>query len=157
MAQIIAWPDGPDAVLLMRAADAAPLAIPGCWRRMSQVLRQLAARAEQRELRWHLTQMAARLDLTEAGRRAWTACLWGWLEDRSVIVPVSALTRLAAWADEVPGLRVRLEPGDAAAGGAADRSRARPCQRPLRDQALKRDAARGNAASMTTIRAILRR
>ncbi|WP_036721259.1 hypothetical protein [Paracoccus sphaerophysae] len=36
MAQIIAWPDGPDPVLRMRAADAAQLAIPGCWRRMSQ-------------------------------------------------------------------------------------------------------------------------
>jgi hypothetical protein len=58
------------------------------------LLLQLAA-AEQREVRWHLIQMAPRLPLTEGERADTVALLRGYLSDTSSIVKTSAMQALA--------------------------------------------------------------
>ena len=59
----------------------------------AQVLRAMAS--TQQEVRWHVAQMLAWLELTPGERDAAAATLVGYLDDRSAIVRVFALQALA--------------------------------------------------------------
>jgi hypothetical protein len=66
---------------------------------------QLAAAAEQAEVRWHLAQLFSRLTLTAAQRRRVAAILNGYLADASRLVKTFAMQGLAEIAAQDAQLR----------------------------------------------------
>lgn len=84
-------------VLRARSADAlekASRAVPGMLKPHSRSLLDLAERATQQEVRWHLAQMLPRLPLTAPGRRRAMRLLHRYLDDESRIVQVCAMQSL---------------------------------------------------------------
>ena len=87
----------------------------------------LARRATQPELRWHLSQMLPRLELSKGQRRRVAALLELYFKDRSVIVRVSALQAIVelSRADGELEETARRHLEQALRGSAAERARAR--------------------------------
>ena len=118
-------------VVRARAADAAEKisqARPELLAPFRKHLLQLAAVAEQQEVRWHLAQMLPRLELTARQRGEAADILFGYLKDKSGIVRTFALQGLADLARRSPELLEAVLPELEAAvrsGTPAMRSRAR--------------------------------
>ena len=126
-----------DAQLRTRSSDAAEKAArerPELLAPHADVLIEIAAEATQQEVRWHVAQMLARVEVTDERAAEAARILEGYLSDRSHIVEAWALSAIVALAGEHPALRdhardlvhERLE-----SDSAAVRARARL----LRDQA----------------------
>jgi hypothetical protein len=89
---------GADELVRMRAADAMEkltLTNPEWLRPFRVQIIQLAARAEQPELRWHLAQVLPRLKLSRRDRVIVAATLRRYLRDQSRIVKTFAMQGLA--------------------------------------------------------------
>jgi HEAT repeat protein len=87
-----------DPLVRMRAADAAEkltVKNPQLLQPFKRRLINLAAQAEQQELRWHLAQMLPRLELSEKDRKSVATILRGYLKDKSRIVKTFAMQSLA--------------------------------------------------------------
>jgi hypothetical protein len=101
----------PDAVVRMRAADAAEKAsrrIPELLRPFKTELLGLLAETTQQELRWHLAQMVPRFPLTAAERRSAVTSFQEYLSDTSSIVRIFAMQALADFAETDEKLRVEV-------------------------------------------------
>lgn len=86
------------------------------------------AASVQQEVRWHLALILPRLELTPTERALAIDILFGYLDDRSIIVKIHALQSLADLAATDSNLRLRLLPildATAETGSAAQRARAR--------------------------------
>jgi len=66
---------------------------------------QLAAVAEQQEVRWHLAQLLSRIKLTRVERQRVVRILFEYLEDESKIVKTFSMQTLADIAFQDPNLR----------------------------------------------------
>ena len=98
-----------DPLVRMRAADAAEkLTVnnPQLLQPFKRRLINLAAQAEQQELRWHLAQMLPRLELSEKDRKSVATILRGYTKDKSRIVRTFAMQGLADLATQDPRLRL---------------------------------------------------
>lgn len=87
-----------DPLVRMRAADAAEkltVKNPQLLQPFKRRLINLAAQAEQQELRWHLAQMLPRLELSDKDRKSVATILRGYLKDKSRIVKTFAMQSLA--------------------------------------------------------------
>lgn len=69
-----------------------------------------AMNSKQQEVRWHVAQMAPRIDWLADQRRTVVDWLFAGLGDNSRIVHVSALTALAEMAVDSPALRAKVGP-----------------------------------------------
>ena len=110
-AQLIAGLWSEDALVRMRAADAAEKVTRERGDLLQPYKRELLgllSEARQQELRWHLAVMVPRLALTAKERLAAVAALNHYLEDRSSIVKTFSLQGLAELAQEEPGMRPRV-------------------------------------------------
>jgi len=110
-AQLIAGLWSEDALVRMRAADAAEKVTRERGDLLQPYKRELLgllSEARQQELRWHLAVMVPRLALTAKERLAAVAALNHYLEDRSSIVKTFALQGLAELAQEEPSMRPRV-------------------------------------------------
>jgi hypothetical protein len=131
MGQVIDALASPDPIVRMRAADVAEKVSarkPGWLQLYKRPLLALMRTTEQAELRWHLAQMAPRLDLTRKQSREVETILFAYLHDGSRIVQAFSLQALADLAERDPRLRRRLLGrlrGLANRGSAAVRVRAR--------------------------------
>lgn len=108
---LLACFDDPDALIRMRAADAAEKvsrAIPGVLQRYKGALLDYLREAQQQELRWHLALMIPRLRMTSSERREVAECLEIYLGDRSSIVKTCAMQALAELADADLQLRAGI-------------------------------------------------
>jgi HEAT repeat protein len=97
-----------DALVRMRCADAVEkitLAHPEYLSPYKRQLMQLAAGAQDKEVRWHLAQMLPRLPLNARERRHAVELLNEYLTDESRIVKTFAMQALADIAGKDPGLR----------------------------------------------------
>ena len=102
-----------DAAVRMRAADVAEkisVQHPEWFQAYAGRLLALAETTEQQEIRWHMAQMFPRLKLAPPRRRRAVAALFKYLDDRSRIVQVSAITALVDLSLEEPALRRRVTP-----------------------------------------------
>ncbi len=111
--EIIDGLDHPDRVVRMRCADVAeksPGLEPAWLVPYKTKLLELAHRASDVELRWHLAQMLPRLGLDATERRQASDLLFGYLDDKSRIVRTSALQALCELSLADPTLRRRVEP-----------------------------------------------
>ena len=130
-AEIIAGLDDADPVVCVRAADVAEKvsrAHPEWLAPHRTVLLARMATAPDKEVRWHLAQMAPRLPLEERERERVVERLLQWLDDQSRIVQASALTALAELSANDLRLRrkvVGLAEALAASGPPSLRARAR--------------------------------
>jgi hypothetical protein len=101
--ELIAAMRDSDAVVRMRAADAAEkvsVREPAWFSPHANTLLSLAETSTQQEVRWHLAQMLPRLALSPAKRKRAAAALLNYLEDKSKIVQVTAMTALAELAND---------------------------------------------------------
>lgn len=97
-----------DAVLRMRCADAVEkitLTHPEYLRPYKRKLLQHVAKIEQPEVRWHVAQLLARLELTPAERREVIRILFAYLKDESKIVKTFSMQALAELAAQEIELR----------------------------------------------------
>lgn len=97
-----------DPLVRMRAADAAEkisVTRPELLGPYKRDLLGLLVEAEQIELRWHLTAMVPRLELSAPERQRAAAGLLHYLEDRSSIVKTFAMQALVDLAGQDPTLR----------------------------------------------------
>lgn len=97
MAELIECLESQDAVVRMRAADAAEKVSakrPGLLAPFAAELLALARQTTQQELRWHLALMIPRLRLGREERLRAADVFWPYLEDRSSIVKTFALQAL---------------------------------------------------------------
>ena len=102
-----------DRLVRMRAADAVEkitLARPNLLRGRARKVLQLAARAEEKEFRWHMALLLPRLALSRAQRMAAVDILHDYLRDRSSIVKTFAMQGLADLAREDRSLMSRVLP-----------------------------------------------
>ena len=100
-----------DPVVRMRAADAIEkitLSHAQYLKPHKQKILQLAAVATQQELRWHLAQIAPRLDLTPKEKIKVVNILFDYLQDKSNIVVTFSLQALADFAVDDRKLRPRV-------------------------------------------------
>jgi hypothetical protein len=100
-----------DPLIRMRCADIAEKVSsrhPDWLKPYKRKLIELAARTQEQELRWHLAQMAPRLDLDARERRRIETVLMDFLQDKSRIVQVSALQALADLSIDDANLRRRV-------------------------------------------------
>lgn len=108
---IIAGLSAADPVVRMRCADVAEkvsAAHPEWLQPHGKTLIDLAARATQQELRWHLAQMLPRLTLSVAEHRVAVKVMFDYLNDPSKIVKTFAMQALADFAQHDRSLRRRL-------------------------------------------------
>lgn len=87
-----------DPLVRMRCADAAEKVTalhPEYLRPYKDILLKTLSQAEQKEVRWHVAPMLARLSLTEAEQERVVAILFSYLNDRSSIVKTFAMQALA--------------------------------------------------------------
>jgi hypothetical protein len=134
-----------DPVIRMRAADAIEkitLQRPALLRPFKKGLLGLAAGSGaasiQQEVRWHLALLMPRLELTPIEHALAIDILFGYLDDRSIIVKTHALQSLADLAATDSNLRLRLLPildATVETGSAAQRARARKLLRRFSCQA----------------------
>jgi hypothetical protein len=111
--EVYAGLEDPDPLVRMRAADALEKITaqrPELLRPYKTGLLDLAARAVQQEVRWHLAQMLPRLDLDGAERRAAFETLVRYLDDPSRIVVTFAMQALADLAQADPALLPEVLP-----------------------------------------------
>lgn len=111
--EVFAGLEDPDPLLRMRAADALEKVTarrPELLRPYKTDLLDLAARAGQQEVRWHLAQMLPRLDLDSTERQAAFESLVRYLDDRSRIVVTFAMQALADLAQADPALMLEVLP-----------------------------------------------
>ena len=95
----------------MRAADAAEKITrkkPEFLRPYKTDLIQKVLLQEQQEVRWHVAQMIARLNLDNIELEQVVIALFGFLEDDSKIVQVNSLQALADLAEKNPNLLPRV-------------------------------------------------
>lgn len=120
-----------DPVVRMRSADAVEKITalrPEYLQPYKAVLIGEVARSKQQEVRWHVAQMAPRLDLSADEREAVVGILLAYLEDQSRIVKTFSMQALADLAQTDAQLRSRVLPileELAATGSPAMRSRGR--------------------------------
>jgi hypothetical protein len=91
-----------------KAADAAEKAArerPELLAPHADALIDIAATADQQEVRWHAAQMLARTELSPERAQQATEVLDGYLEDDSRIVQAWALSGITAIANDHPDLR----------------------------------------------------
>ena len=137
---IVAGLEDADPVVRLRAADVAEKVSakrPRLLAPHKATLMRLIRTAQEKELRWHLAQMAPRLPLDENERADCVETLFAWLGDESPIVVAAALQALADLADRSPEARRRLAPALQVALQAeapAVRARARTLLERLKDQ-----------------------
>ncbi len=130
-AEIVAGLADADPVARMRAADVAEKASRARADLIAPhkaALLALMATGPDKEVRWHLAQIAPRLPLDADEREAAVARLIDWLDDESRIVQASALTALADLSQGDPALRrkvIALAETRLASGPPALRARAR--------------------------------
>ena len=113
LAEIVAGLEDPDPVVRLRAADVAEKvsAVHPDWLAPHKpALLRLMNAAKEKELRWHLAQMAPRLPLDSAERESCLATLGAWLRDRSAIVQACSLQAMADLAAQEEALQSRLMP-----------------------------------------------
>jgi hypothetical protein len=129
--ELIAGLSSDDLVVRVRCADAvekvSALHPDWLWPHKASLL-ELATRAAEPELRWHLAQMLPRLKLGPEEKHAVVATLFRYLEDKSRITATFALQALADLATQDPSLKRRLTPmifDIARTGSPAMRARAR--------------------------------
>ncbi|MGC9349668.1 MAG: hypothetical protein ACP5JG_16135 [Anaerolineae bacterium] len=112
-----------DPIVRMRAADAVEKITqkrPAYLEPHKAVLINQVAAVEQQEVRWHVAQMAPRLELTAEERRRVAETLFDYLDDESKIVQVNAMQADLAEEDEelrlrvLKALRALVETGSAA-------------------------------------------
>lgn len=131
LGEIVAGFDDKDPVVRARASDVAEKVSrvrPNLLAPHKAALVARMAEAPEKEVRWHLAQIAPRLPLDAAERSACAARLVGWLADESRIVQASALSALAELSEGDPVLRrrvARLAGSLARAAAPAVRARAR--------------------------------
>ena len=97
-----------DPLVRMRCADAIEkitVGRPECLAPYKRRLIEIAAKAEQQEVRWHLAQLFSRLDLSASERRRVVVILTGYLADASKIVKTFSMQALADIAAQDPDLR----------------------------------------------------
>jgi hypothetical protein len=97
-----------DPLLAMRCADAAEKVSarhPELLKPHKTLLLSSLSRAEQKELRWHVAPMLARLELSTAERRQVFDILLGYLDDPSSIVKALSMQAVADVAMPVKDLR----------------------------------------------------
>lgn len=102
---------GDDEIIAMRCADAAEKVStmhPELLLPHKRVLLGPLARREQKEIRWHVAPMLARLVLTPAERRRALDILLGYTNDRSSIVKTLAMQALADLALHDASLRAEV-------------------------------------------------
>jgi len=120
-----------DPVVRMRSADAVEKITalrPEYLPPYKAVLIGEVARSKQQEVRWHVAQMAPRLDLSADEREAVVGILLAYLEDQSRIVKTFSMQALADLAQTDAQLRSQVLPileDLAATGSPAMRSRGR--------------------------------
>ena len=118
-------------VIRMRSADAVEkitALCPECLQPYKAVLIREVAGSQQQEVRWHVAQMAPRLDLSAEEREAVVGILLAYLEDQSRIVKTFSMQALADLAQTDAQLRSQVLPileELAATGSPAMRSRGR--------------------------------
>ncbi len=96
-----------DPVLRARAADAVEKITarhPEYLRPHKEELIGALARAQQKEVRWHVAQMLPRIDWNRREQRRVLDILTGYLEDESSIVKTCAMQALADLAQMAPGV-----------------------------------------------------
>lgn len=109
--EIVAGLGDPDAVVRVRAADVAEKVSrvrPDLLASYKDTLLRLIATSADKEVRWHLAQIAPRVPLGADERRFCVGRLFAWLDDPSRIVQASALTALADLSADDPALRARV-------------------------------------------------
>lgn len=127
-----------DPVISMRAADACEkvsVRRPDLIDPFRSFLIKVARSATQSELKWHLAQMAPRLQLDARSRKSLIKVFACWLSDDSRIVRVSALDAIVQISQRSPKLHVWAQDLlDAAVNDPAPsvRARARKLKRSLR-------------------------
>ena len=102
-----------DRIVRMRAADAIDkisLSRPELLAPHKRKLLELAARAEEKEFRWHMALLLPRLSLRPSERMAVVDILHEYLRDRSSIVRTFAMQSLADLAREDRNLMSRVLP-----------------------------------------------
>lgn len=102
---------GDDPLLAMRCADAAEKASaarPDLLQPHKRALLGPLARSEQKEIRWHVAPMLARLELTAAERKRAVDILLGYTNDRSSIVKTLAMQALVDLALRDASLRAEV-------------------------------------------------
>lgn len=131
------WDENP--IVRMRAADAAEkvtVTRPELLNPHKRELLGLLGEADQIELRWHLSLMVPRLELTSPERQRAAASLKRYLEDRSSIVKTFALQGLAGLARQDGNLRELAKQAveeSLRTGTAAMKARARKLMKELKD------------------------
>ena len=99
-----------DSAVRTLASDAAEKAArerPELLAPHADTLIDIAATAEQKEVRWHAAQMIARVELSPERADEATRILEGYLSDRSHIVEAWAMSAIVALANDHPALRAR--------------------------------------------------
>ena len=105
--------EGDDAVVRMRAADAAEKVTarrPELLQPYKRRLLAIAGSTEQQEVRWHAALMIPRLRLTARERATAVDILFDYLRDRSNIVKTFAMDGLAKLAGQDSQLRIKVVP-----------------------------------------------
>lgn len=102
-----------DRVIRMRAADAIEKITfqrPELLRRYKRAVLELAARAEDKEFRWHMALILPRLGLNPSERAAAVEILYRYLNDNSSIVKTWSMQGLVDFAREDRKLLRRVRP-----------------------------------------------
>ena len=108
MAILFSGMSSPDPIVRMRCADAAEKATalhPEYLGPYKSTLIETLAKTEQKEVRWHVAPMLARLPLSTAEQKCVVEILLGYLNDRSSIVKTLAMQALADLAMRSDALR----------------------------------------------------
>lgn len=102
-----------DPVIRMRSADAIEKITarrPEYLQPHKTTLIQRVAKIEQQEVRWHVAQMVARLELSQEERAVVVEILLGYLNDKSKIVKTFSMQALADLAEQDVSLRSQVIP-----------------------------------------------
>jgi len=100
-----------DPVVRMRSADAVEKLTakhPGYLQPHKTKLIQQVAKIEQQEVRWHVAQMAPRLELSQEERAVVVEILLSYLSDKSKIVKTFSMQALADLAEQDASLRPQV-------------------------------------------------
>lgn len=111
LVEVIAGLSNADPLVRMRCADVAEKVSalhPEWLKPHKKVLIKLAARATEKELRWHLAQMLPRLTLGAVEHRVAVRVMFDYLNDPSKIVKTFAMQALADFAQNDRVLRRQL-------------------------------------------------